>query len=159
MPQDDSFIDFELKHLTQTYKPTRALDLGAGQLRQSIEMANEGIKVDAVEPKPPESIQLPANLNLHITTVEDFEYGNNLYDLVLLRMVAQRLSPQTIINLFESILPQTLTAKGLVYLVVPAKYALPANLEHNFIIRGSHEFDVQTSDFKVIRSLVLEKKN
>ena len=157
MDQPD-FIDFELKHLTETYHPSRALDLGAGKLKQSLQMANDGIQVDAVEPVPLPDSKLPSNLTLYPQTIEDFTYSENSYDLVILRMVIQRLKPETVINLFENILPKTLKTAGLLYILVPANYQFPCDIEKNFILRGSHEFDIPTSDFKIIKSLVLAKR-
>ena len=95
------FVDYELKHISAIYKPKRVLDIGAGELNQSLELAREGIEVDAIEPSSQQNLELPQNLHLHITTVEQFEYPKDTYDLIVFRMVAQRLQNDFVKNLFE----------------------------------------------------------
>lgn len=152
------FIDYELKHISAIYKPKRVLDIGAGELNQSLELAREGIEVDAIEPSFQQNIELPPNLHIYVTTAEQFEYPENTYDLIVFRMVAQRLQNAFVKNLFETTFLKTLRDKGIIYFVIPANYNIPTKLENFYTICGTHKFEVPTSDFKIIQSFILQKR-
>lgn len=156
-----SFTDYILKHITSLVKPGRALDLGAGALNQSAQLSEEGFSVDAVEPTPPENILVPSGVKLYKMTAQDFDYPENTYDLVVFRMVAQRLPQDFLIQLLNELLPRTLKSGGLLYLMIPERFHLPVELSSHYLIRGQYDFDLPEGmgAFKTIRVYFLQKKS
>ncbi len=131
-------MDFLLKHITLSYKPKKALDIGAGtELRQSMQMAAEGIFVDAVEPKP---ITVPVSnpISLFSSCIEDFSFIEDTYDLVLARMVFHFLKPETnLSNLINNKIYSSLKQGGIFLIVAPESFVLPDHVYGNL---GSLKF-------------------
>lgn len=86
-----------LVDMTRALKPGRALDVGMGQGRNTIYLAQQGwdsVGFDpadqAVAAAQEQASRLGVNITTHVTRAEDFEWGDAAWDLIVLSYVGGR---------------------------------------------------------------------
>jgi SAM-dependent methyltransferase len=80
-----------LVEMTRNRKPGKALDVGMGQGRNSIFLAQQGWDVTGFDPADEgirgakaEADRLSLKINAQVTTFEQFDFGENRWDLIVL---------------------------------------------------------------------------
>jgi SAM-dependent methyltransferase len=80
-----------LVEMTRRRKPGRALDVGMGQGRNAIYLAEQGWNVTGFDPAgegvsraKAEAVRLGLQIQAEITTFEKFDFGENCWDLIVL---------------------------------------------------------------------------
>lgn len=154
----ERFTDYLLKFLTLHYRIERALDIGAGTLQQSLQLADEGIIVDAIEPHMCSYDVSHELITIHNVTAQSYTYPKNgFYDLVVCRMMLQRLADSDVERLLVFDVRNALLPDGLLYLMVPTAYVLPKEVFDKYFLIGRITFHVPESDFKNISAYIFRK--